>query len=767
MEIIQKNNKKGVKAIKKLLSILMLSTLLMPNYTYATDYILAGKDRFETAIEISKNWNTSKEIVIANSTASSDVLCATVLASQLDCPILLTNKNNLDNNTLKEIKRLNPKKAYIVGGIDVLDEKINKQLEENKIDTKRISGIDRYKTSLEVAKAIKETKNIKTVAIVNGENTLSDAVSIAPISGQKSMPIILSKEKELGKAKEFIKYNNIEKSYIIGGHDAISEEVEKEIPNSERVYGKNRYETNAKVIDRFYKNKIDKLFYCKGSYIKENEDKVDLVDAMLVSPLASKKESPILLVGEKIEEEQKKAIKNRNIKSLVQVGHGVDEIAKQELEYIQNNYRPIIPIKPDKPIVSTPPKYPSKPVEPEIPKPPTDIDKPADPETTIDTNAPKYVKHTVDDNKIISIIFDEDIYTDIEELKKNIKIGIDKEYIKSEKNIDKYINLSQYDEVEVKDNNLIIKLDNELIENSSLKLEGGLLKDEYENTIKEAIQIDNLKGVNIKLAFVNNSIEFIRYVADNDVNLIKLENDIKLDLNTIDRIDINKNIIIDGAKPLINKETTNLSKDTEGSVENKNYTLQLSEYNLSSQVIPINIMRNRDTNSIITNIEIKNLNLSGITVQIIDNKNVSLENLYIDVSKKDAHCISITEGIVKMKDIDLISKTAGVKIKPGIVKINKSKVLLDGYVYNNYKINNDINSENENDIKDESTYNQEENEEKYAPSIIVESKIINEEEVSKENVVSENINIEEMYNYKYTYDNEENKTKKIENYYKK
>ena len=421
------------------------------------------------------------------------------------------------------------------------------------------------------------------------------------------------------------------------------------------------------------------------------------------------------------------------------------------MENIKNSYNQAPPIEQDKPILPTPPK---------------------------DTDAPKYVKHTVDDNKIISIIFDEDIYTNLEELKKNIKIGIDKKYIKSEEDISdteennklKYINLSQYDEVEVKDNNIIIKLDNEIIENSSIKIEGELLKDKYKNTIKEAIQIDNLKGVNIKLAFINNSIEFIIYVADNDVNLIKLENDIKLDLNTINRIDINKNIIIDGAKLLINKETTTLSKDIEGSVENKqnkNYTLQLSEYNLSSQVIPINIMRNRDTNSIITNTEIKNLNLSGMTVQIIDNKNVCLENLYIDVSKKDTHCISITEGIVKMKNIDLLSKTAGVKIKPGIVKMNKSKVLLDGYVYNNYKINNSINSENINDIKDESIYNQEENEEKYAPSIIVESKIINEEEVSKENVVSENINIEEIYNYKYNYDNEENKTKKIENYYKK
>lgn len=166
------------------------------------------------------------------------------------------------------------------------------------------------------------------------------------------------------------------------------------------------------------------------------------------------------------------------------------------------------------------------------------------------------------------------------------------------------------------------------------------------------------------------------------------------------------------------------------------------------------IRKSQNVENKIINTEIKNLNLYGIGINVVDNKNISLKNLYIDVSKKDTYCISITEGVVKMKDIDLLSSTVGVKVNPGIVKINKSKVLLDGYLYNHYKTDNSTT---------------EDNKPNYVPSIIVESKIISGEEVSKENVLIENedINIEEMYNYKYTYDNEENKTKKIENYYKK
>src|SRR5699024_6305853 len=110
--------------------------------------ILAGEDRFETAITISNSWKKSQEAILVNSTATSDLLCATVLSSQIDCPILLTDKNKINESTINEIKRLNVNKLYLIGGADVINESIEKELNRDSIKTERISGENRYETSI-------------------------------------------------------------------------------------------------------------------------------------------------------------------------------------------------------------------------------------------------------------------------------------------------------------------------------------------------------------------------------------------------------------------------------------------------------------------------------------------------------------------------------------------------------------------------------------------------------------------------------------------
>ena len=119
--------------IKSISSIIIVATLITTNAFCNEKSIIAGEDRFETAIEISKSWKTSQEAILVNSTAESDLLCATVLASQIDCPILLTDKNNINEPTSNEIKRLNINKLYLIGGKDVIYETIEKELNKSNI----------------------------------------------------------------------------------------------------------------------------------------------------------------------------------------------------------------------------------------------------------------------------------------------------------------------------------------------------------------------------------------------------------------------------------------------------------------------------------------------------------------------------------------------------------------------------------------------------------------------------------------------------------
>lgn len=76
---------------------------------------LAGSDRYKTAVEISKaGWNSANKALLVNGTALPDALCASPLADEYDAPILLTEKDKLNADTLTELKRLGVKEVTII-----------------------------------------------------------------------------------------------------------------------------------------------------------------------------------------------------------------------------------------------------------------------------------------------------------------------------------------------------------------------------------------------------------------------------------------------------------------------------------------------------------------------------------------------------------------------------------------------------------------------------------------------------------------------------
>ena len=759
--------------IKSISSIIIVATLITTNAFCNEKSIIAGEDRFETAIEISKSWKTSQEAILVNSTAESDLLCATVLASQIDCPILLTDKNNINEPTSNEIKRLNINKLYLIGGKDVIYETIEKELNKSNIKTERICGVDRYETSISIANKVRELKKSNTAILVNGEYSVADAVSISPIAGDKNIPVIICKNNQVKLQKEWMKNNDIKNLYIIGGEDVINKAIEKELNidniNIERIYGKDRYETNAKIIENFYKEvKINKLFYCKGKNLnKKNE----IIDGMLVSPLASKEKSPIILLGENLTKEQKYVIKKKNIKSLIQVGHGVSEESKKELYKLKESYTSpslddsltLNPSQPEKPPSleqedSSDPKEeppilePEQPNKPEEEPPILEQEKPSEPEEepSIPELPPienekedlKYVDYTIDDKKkIISINFNKEIYTSkesIKELKESIKIIIDKNNIynnKIEKNKntennlnyeEKYIKLNKYDNVKIEGKSLIIELDDEPIgNNSSIVISGDTIKDD-DNSYLEELRVENIQGINKNIAFVKNEDELNEYINDKEVDIIKLENDIVKSKNINTPIKLKDNITIDGS----NGE--------------ENFKIYHIENSLQQILMSSN------------NITLKNLDLEGIYIHIINRQNIILKNMKIDLDNKKmpsstmfTPCIIVDYSEVDAKDIILINNESAIEVKSTSATGKRATLIIDGYVYN--------------EKTDE--------ENKYMQTIILENrtKDINSENLNKVILKDENKKIEDMFIKEIKNNNEDvigsNKTYEI--YYKK
>ena len=282
---------------------------------------LIGVNRYQTAIKISNNgWKSSDNVVIVNSNSIVDALSATPFARMKNAPILLTQNNNLNPETKKEIMRLNAKNVYVIGGESVISNSVINELKSMNINVERIGGNDRYSTSLELAKRLGD---ISEVAVVNGVTGLADAISIAPIAASKKIPIVLvSPTKGSEVFDEYIKGKNISKSYIIGKELAISNEIANKLPNPERLGGNNRNDTNAVVIDRFYTNKeLNNIYIAKDGMSKEDE----LIDALSVGVLASKQNSPIVISGKDLNKNQELVLSKKQPKEITQIGGNGNE----------------------------------------------------------------------------------------------------------------------------------------------------------------------------------------------------------------------------------------------------------------------------------------------------------------------------------------------------------------------------------------------------------------------------------------------------------
>jgi spore germination protein YaaH/putative cell wall-binding protein len=248
---------------------------------------IGGVDRYETAVKVSQDsWNESDYVVLASGENFPDAICAVPLAQKYNAPILITQGDALTPIVYDEIKRLKVKHVFIIGGEGVILPSIEKELNDNNINTIRIGGQDRYETSVKVAEELGENNGI---ILAYGEN-FPDALSIAPIAAIKSMPIILTNTKVLpDSVKEYINSNVISKCYVLGGTGVISDSVIKNISNVKRLSGDDRYETNISIINEF---SSDLNF--KNTYLTSGEN---FPDALCGSAAAGKNGSPIILTN--------------------------------------------------------------------------------------------------------------------------------------------------------------------------------------------------------------------------------------------------------------------------------------------------------------------------------------------------------------------------------------------------------------------------------------------------------------------------------------
>ncbi|RXM54784.1 cell wall-binding repeat-containing protein [Clostridium tetani] len=291
--------KKGKKFLSVCITtMLSLTTAITTTKTSAAELAkitrICGVDRYQTAVKISQNgWKSGSDYaILASGEDYADALCATSLAKAKDAPIFLTKKNSLNEETLKELKRLGVKKLYIIGGYGSISEEIENKVKSVVKNTERLQGKDRYETSVKIAEKLGESNK---VILTSGEG-YADALSIAPVAAIKGIPVVLTKVRELPTStKEYIKSIGATTTYVIGGTEAISDTVKNLVPSPERIYGQDRFETNSEITKAFA---IE--FDFENAYVALGVGSTgkEFADGLSASALSAKNRAPVILTGQ-------------------------------------------------------------------------------------------------------------------------------------------------------------------------------------------------------------------------------------------------------------------------------------------------------------------------------------------------------------------------------------------------------------------------------------------------------------------------------------
>lgn len=186
---------------------------------------------------------------------------------------------------------------------EVCHEKLGEKITTYTGKILRISGNDRYITSMKSADALKESLNVDrfdNIVVACGTD-YPDALTGSYLAQVKNAPVILVNKSSESSVKKYIDKNLKVggKVYILGGTGAVSKSFENKVKTSKnvkRLWGNNRYETNIAILkEAGVKNK--ELLICSGAGYAD-------------SLSASAVDRPILLVDKKLKTTQISYVKN-------------------------------------------------------------------------------------------------------------------------------------------------------------------------------------------------------------------------------------------------------------------------------------------------------------------------------------------------------------------------------------------------------------------------------------------------------------------------
>ena len=245
-----------------------VATQLLPEGSKVKSY--KGADRYATNAEIIKEFKDADTCIIASGENFADSLSIGAYATKNGYPIVLVQKNKINDVTKQALKNSKIKKCYIVGGENSVSKSLEKELPQV---IERIAGNDRYETSLKIAD--KFYKDAEGAYLASGE-VFADSLAINPIAAKFDVPLILTpKDKLPQKTLEYLEKSKIIQVAIIGGEKTVSKQIQQELAKNNQEVAKTvtfTYTKDGKKVTRELTNaeanELAKLMNEHDKYVK-------------------------------------------------------------------------------------------------------------------------------------------------------------------------------------------------------------------------------------------------------------------------------------------------------------------------------------------------------------------------------------------------------------------------------------------------------------------------------------------------------------------
>jgi putative cell wall-binding protein len=200
----------------------------LDQYTNGTVTREDGSDRYDTAAKTSHDTFASSQLVyIATGQDFPDALSAGPgVFKKGPGPVLLVMQNSIPDTVKAELQRLSAKTVVVIGGSSAVSDAVVNALDPYSTDpVTRISGADRYSTSVEVSKA-DFAANTGTVFLATGVN-FPDALAAGPAAAKKGGPVLLVQSNCVPQGtKDELTRLNPTQIIIVGGTSAVGTGVE-------------------------------------------------------------------------------------------------------------------------------------------------------------------------------------------------------------------------------------------------------------------------------------------------------------------------------------------------------------------------------------------------------------------------------------------------------------------------------------------------------------------------------------------------------------